>query len=472
MPTMTSSEVVLINPPLSNGDVTEKLNICTPPLGLAYIASYLREHGYKVTIVDTQVDPLSQDTLARTVQNANLIGITSSAPTYHAALVLANKVKHLCKEAVVVMGGPQATYLDSDCLTRSRADAVVRGEGEITMLEITDALAHSGLPQALDDVDGITYRSNGGIVKNQDRSLFKHLDEFPFPARDLLPMNKYRPPKSTGVISSRGCPFKCIFCASSKLNGKKFRPRSAYDVFLEVSELVQQGYKHISMLDDNFVLDKNRVFEFADLVEKNQVKFDWSCTARVDLIDDELLTRLHEVGCSGLFFGVESASDETLEIIKKGFTTDQVVEAFDTLKSHPFATTASFMIGLPGDDAEKVKETIDFAKALNPDFAMFSITTPYPGTELYENIDKYDIEITLDDWSNFTLTKPVVKTSMLSTRDLQRWFVKAYCSYYLRFSYITRAIKKKQIGFVTTPLWRGIVQAAASRAHGLKMRGA
>ena len=472
MPTRTSSEVVLINPPLSNGDVTAKLNICTPPLGLAYIASYLREHGHKVTILDTQVDPLSEDTLVRTVQNANLIGITSSAPTYNAALVLVNMVKHLCKEAVVVMGGPQATYLDSDCLTQSRADAVVRGEGEITMLEIADALTYSGLPQALHDVDGITYRFNDGILKNKDRSLFRHLDEFPFPARDLLPMDKYRPPKSTGVISSRGCPFRCIFCASSKLNGKKFRPRSASDVFSEVSELVQKGYEHISMLDDNFILDTNRVFEFADLVEEHQVKFDWSCTARVDLIDDELLTRLHEVGCSGLFFGVESASNETLKIIKKGFTTDQVVEAFDILKGHPMATTASFMIGLPGDDAEKVKETIDFAKALNPDFAMFSITTPYPGTELYENIDKYDIEITLDDWSNFTLTKPVVKTSMLSTRDLQRWFVKAYCSYYLRFSYLTRAIKKKQIGFVTTPLWRGIVQAAASRAHGLKMRGA
>jgi radical SAM superfamily enzyme YgiQ (UPF0313 family) len=285
-------------------------------------------------------------------------------------------------------------------------------------------------------------------------------------------MDKYKPPKSTGVISSRGCPFRCIFCASSKLNGKKFRPRSAYDVFLEVSELVRKGYEHISMLDDNFILDTNRVFEFADLVEKHQVKFDWSCTARVDLIDDELLTRLHEVGCSGLFFGVESASNETLEIIKKGFTTDQVVEAFDILKGHPMATTASFMIGLPGDNAEKVRETIDFAKTLNPDFAMFSITTPYPGTELYENIDNYDIEITLDDWSNFTLTKPVVKTSMISTRDLQRWFIKAYCSFYLRFSYLTRAIKKKQIGFVTTPLWKGLVQAAASRAHGLKMRRA
>jgi radical SAM superfamily enzyme YgiQ (UPF0313 family) len=465
-----NTKVALINPPLPSGDVTAKLNICTPPLGLAYIASYLREHGHSVTIIDAQVDKSSTEALVRTIQGADLVGITASAPTYSAAIALANTIKYACNKAVVVLGGPQATYLDSDCLMRSRADAVVRGEGEATMLDIADALMYSGATQALPHVDGITYRSNGAIVKNQDRTLLRHLDELPFPARDLLPMHKYTPPKSTGMITSRGCPFRCIFCASSKLNGKKFRPRSAYDVFSEVSELVRGGYEHISMLDDNFILDKNRVFEFADLVEKYQMKFDWSCTARVDLIDDELLTRLHEMGCSGLFFGVESASDEALELIKKGFTTDQVVEAFDNLKSHQITTTASFMIGLPGDDAEKVRDTIAFAKALNPDFAMFSITTPYPGTELYENINNYDIEITLDDWNKFTLTKPVIKTSALSTRDLQRWFLKAYCSFYLRFSYLTRAIRKRQIGFIATPLRNGLALAVASRTPMLKIK--
>jgi anaerobic magnesium-protoporphyrin IX monomethyl ester cyclase len=466
----TNTKVVLINPPLPNGDVTAKLKICTPPLGLAYIASNLREHGHEVTIIDAQVDQPNVDAIMRTVQNADLIGITASAPTYGSALTLANTIKNAFNEAVIVLGGPQVTYLDSDCLRRSRADAVVRGEGEATMLDIADALTHSAASQVFPDVDGITYRLDDAILKNKDRTLLGRLDELPFPARDLLPMHKYTPPKSTGVISSRGCPFRCIFCASSKLSGKKFRPRSAYDVFSEVSELVRAGYEHISMLDDNFVLDKDRVFEFADLVEKHKVKFDWSCTARVDLVDDELLTRLYEVGCSGLFFGVESASDQTLEVIKKGFTTDQVVEAFDTLKGHPITTTASFMIGLPGDDAERVRDTIAFAKTLNPDFAMFSITTPYPGTELYENIDNYDIEITLNDWSKFTLTKPVVKTSALSTRDLQLWFRKAYYSFYLRFSYLTRAIRRKQIGFVVTPLWNGLVQAIVSRTPKLKIK--
>ncbi len=216
------------------------------------------------------------------------------------------------------------------------------------------------------------------------------------------------------------------------------------------------------MLDDNFILNKERAFEFADLVEEHRLKFDWSCTGRVDSIDEDLLRRLSEVGCSGLFFGVESASNETLKLIKKGFTTDQVIDAFDLLKDYDYTTTASFMLGLPGDDRQKIVNTINLAKKIDPDFAMFSVTTPYPGTELYENIDHYDIELTVNDWSQFTLAKPVVHTSALSTRDLQRWLVKAYASFYARASFLARAIAKKQMGFVLSPVKAAVTNAVRS----------
>jgi radical SAM superfamily enzyme YgiQ (UPF0313 family) len=272
-------------------------------------------------------------------------------------------------------------------------------------------------------------------------------------------MEKYSPANSTGVISSRGCPFNCIFCASSKLYDNKFRSRSAHNVYEEVAQLVGQGYANVTMLDDNFILNKERAFKFADLVEKNNLKFEWSCTGRVDFIDEDLLRRLHEVGCNGLFFGVESASNDTLKLIKKGFTTDQITSAFDVLKNYDFPTTASFMIGLPGDDPGKVADTINLAKQINPDFAMFSVTTPYPATELYDNIDDYDLEITIDDWTKFTLTKPVVRTSALSTADLHRWFLRAYFRFYVRASYLRRAVAKKQMGFVLSPIKNTIADA-------------
>jgi anaerobic magnesium-protoporphyrin IX monomethyl ester cyclase len=450
-------DVALIQPAFGAGDV-RKLNICTPPLGLAYIAAFLREHGHRVTIIDAEVEQLNNEQIAQRAKNADLAAITTTAPTYSSALALANRIKQSNNPTKVVLGGPQATFLDRDCLERSAADAVVRGEGEHTMLDIADSVESGGTC----DFDGATYRDAGTVIRNPDRKLIADLDDIPVPARDLLPMEKYSPPKTTGVISSRGCPFRCIFCASSNLYHKTFRSRSAYNVFGEVAQLVAKGYENVTMLDDNFILNKERAFEFADLVEEHRLKFDWSCTGRVDSIDEDLLQRLREVGCNGLFFGVESASNNTLKLIKKGFTTDQVINAFDVLKTYDYPTTASFMIGLPGDDPGKVADTINLAKQINPDFAMFSVTTPYPGTELYDNIDDYDLEIVIDDWSKFTLTKPVVRTSALSTADLHRWFLRTYVSFYVRASYVRRAIAKKQMGFVLSPVKAAVTNAVRS----------
>jgi len=424
-------------------------------MGLAYIASFLREHGHHVTIIDAEVEQLNDEQIAQEVRNADLAGITTTAPTYSSALALTNRIKRLNNRTKVVLGGPQATFLDRESLERSAADAVVRGEGEATMLDIAASI-ESG---SVHDVEGITVRDGDMIVRNPDRKQIADLDGIPFPARDLLPMEKYSPPRSTGVISSRGCPFRCIFCASSNLYHKTFRSRSAYNVFEEVAQLVAQGYENVTMLDDNFILNKERAFKFADLVEEHNLRFSWSCTGRVDSIDEDLLGRLREVGCNGLFFGVESASDDTLRLIKKGFSTDQVVNAFDVLRDYDYATTASFMIGLPGDDRQKVVDTINLAKRIHPDFAMFSVTTPYPGTELYDNIDNYDLEITLNDWSDYTLTKPVIRTSALSTAELHRWFLRAYFSFYVRASYLRRAIAKKQLGFVLGPVQHAVTDA-------------
>ena len=449
--------VTLIQPQFGTGDV-RKLNICTPPIGLAYIAAFLRKQGHKVTIIDAEVEQLNNEQIAQQARKADLAGITMTAPTYNSALELANLIKQSNSGTTVVLGGPQATFLDEECLDNSTADAVVRGEGERTMLDIAGSVESGGTC----DFDGVTFRDADTFIKNPDRKLIVDLDDIPVPARDLLPMDKYSPPHSTGVISSRGCPFRCIFCASSNLYHKRFRSRSAYNVFEEVAQLVAQGYENVTMLDDNFILNKERAFEFADLVEEHRLEFDWSCTGRVDSIDEDLLRRLSEVGCNGLFFGIESASNETLKLIKKGFTADQVIDAFDLLKKYKYATTASFMIGLPGDDRQKVIDTIDLAKRIKPDFAMFSVTTPYPGTELYDNIDRYDIELTVNDWSQFTLAKPVVRTSALSTKDLRRLLVKAYASFYMRASFLARAISKKQMGFVLSPVKATIANAVRS----------
>ena len=211
-------DVALIHPPFGKGDV-RKLNICSPPMGLAYIGAFLREHGHRVAIIDAEVERLSNTQIMERVQTADLVGITTTAPTYSSGLALANLIKQSNNGTKVVLGGPQATFLDRECLEKSAADVVVRGEGEATMLDVADSI-ESG---SLHDVEGITWRDADAIARNPERKLIADLDDIPFPARDLLPMGKYSPPRSTGVISSRGCPFRCIFCASSNLYHKTFR---------------------------------------------------------------------------------------------------------------------------------------------------------------------------------------------------------------------------------------------------------
>lgn len=172
----------------------------------------------------------------------------------------------------------------------------------------------------------------------------------------------------------------------------------------------------------------------------------------MDSINEDLLRRLSEVGCNSLFSGIDSASNEKLKLIKKGFPTDQVIDAFGVLKKYKYATTASFMVGLPGDNRQKIFDTINLAKRINPDFAMFSVTAPsYPGTELYENIDYYGIELMVNDWSQFTLAKPVARTSPLSTRDLRRSLVNACVNLYMRASFLNSGHRKEADGLRAEP---------------------
>ncbi|MGZ5561886.1 MAG: B12-binding domain-containing radical SAM protein, partial [Halobacteriota archaeon] len=185
-------DIALIHPPFGKGDV-RKLDICSPPIGLAYIGAFLRGTDHRVFIIDAESERLNEAQILERVNRADLVGITTTAPTYNSALELTNLIKQSNNSTTVVLGGPQATFLDRECLQRSAADAVVRGEGEITMLDIATSI-ESG---AINDVEGITLREGDTIVRNPDRKLIPDLDDIPFPARDLLPMEKYSPVNST-----------------------------------------------------------------------------------------------------------------------------------------------------------------------------------------------------------------------------------------------------------------------------------
>jgi len=308
-----------------------------------------------------------------------ILGITSTTPTIYSALKVAKLAKEVDGDITTVIGGPHVTFTANEVLDSSEdVDFVVAGEGEYTMLELLKALEGD---RSLKEVKGITFRDKGKIVKTPSRGYIEDLDSLPFPARHLLPMDKYkilgRKLTVIHVVSSRGCPFRCIFCSSSALCGKRFRARSVENMLDEIEEAVER-YKtrHVEFIDDTFTLNRRRTAEFCEEVKRRGLDISWNCSSRVDTIDEDLMRKMREAGCSIIFFGVESASQRTLDLIGKGITVDRAVKAINLAKRVGIEVLASFVIGFPWETIEDMKETIRFATKLKPDFAEFSVSTP------------------------------------------------------------------------------------------------
>lgn len=285
-------------------------------------------------------------------------------------------------------------------------------------------------------------------MRTPNRGYIEDLDSLPFPARHLLPMDKYkilgRKLTVIHVISSRGCPFQCTFCSSSALCGKRFRARSVENILDEIEEAAEK-YKtrHIEFIDDTFTLNRRRIVEFCEEVKKRGLDISWCCSSRVDTIDEDLMKKMKEAGCFIIFFGVESASQRTLDLIGKGITVDRAVKAINWAKKAGIEVLASFVIGFPWETRRDMKETIRFAVKLKPDFAEFSVATPYPGTALYEMAEKEGL-IEVRDWSKYTAIEPVMRGYNFTVKDVKRLIQFSYMRFYLSPGFIINQFKKRR----------------------------
>ncbi|MBA7701331.1 Anaerobic magnesium-protoporphyrin IX monomethyl ester cyclase [subsurface metagenome] len=291
------------------------------------------------------------------------------------------------------------------------------------------------------------------MVSNPARSKNIDLDSLPFLAYHLLPWRRYKPHPPHGralpfatIITSRGCPYQCSYC-SKPVFGNKFRGQSSERVVDEVAYYKDRfGIKEFAFYDDVFTLDKKRAFAIADNIIKRDLKICWTCEARVNLVDKELLRHMRQAGCYAIAYGIESASQEILDILNKGITLEQIEEAIRITREVGMQTVGYFMIGSPGENLETIRKTIQFAKKLKLDFAQFAITTPFPGTELY-NLYLRDKGGVIP-WENFVYDgsgreiTPVFESSSLSRDDLQRWVKRAYREFYLRPTYFWQRIRQ------------------------------
>jgi radical SAM superfamily enzyme YgiQ (UPF0313 family) len=399
--------VLLINPfyPISETP--------SPPLGLAYLGAALEQAGVRVKILDYVVYPYRRDALESVLKEfkPHVAGATAVTMTFdHAAEVLKN-VKTIAPHVLTVMGGPHVTFCARQTLeTFPELDVVVRGEGEETFVDLINAVAGA---QHLDTVNGITYRIGTQINTTPKRKLIQNLDSLPIPARHLLPLGRYRTlGLPISMTTSRGCPYKCIFCVGRKMVGARVRYHSADRVAAELQCLADLKFHQINIADDLFTANQNHCFEVCEEILKRNLEINWTSFARVDTISEKLLARMKAAGCTAVSFGIESANPAILNTIKKGITVQQIRNAVRICRRVGISPYASFILGLPGETPETIKETADFAANLQQEGLAygFHILAPFPGTEVRAKNDALGIRILSDDWSKYDANRAVVET--------------------------------------------------------------
>ena len=392
-------KILLVNPPIREW---AKPNVL--PLGLGYIASVLRDKGHEVDMMDINAYRWDISEVEDRVKNTefDVVGIGAIVTVYKYVKWLAGIFKKYHPDRKIVIGGSVGTSIPRIILEKTEADIVCIGEGELTIIDLIEALKNG---KDIAGVDGIWFKGDDGEIHiNKNRAPIKDLDALPLPAWDLFPMEIYlknpvgapnrnkwidggsdsEVPISMNLNGTRGCPYQCIYCYHDFM-GSGYRHRSAGNIVNEMKVLHEQyRVKYFHFTDDEFCLKKSFLYDFCRKVKskfKNEIT--WGCTGRVNLMTEDLIAEMADSGCTLIGYGIESGSQRMLDVMKKGVTVKQAKDALRWTIKHLGWADTSFMIGAPGENRETIQETIDFCKELGLNPAVIFFTTPYPGTELY-----------------------------------------------------------------------------------------
>ena len=463
---MRPLKVLLTLPPgIHRLEIYRIAGMKAPPLGIAWIASVLERGGHEVRIIDSPTLELELDEWLREVKawKPDVVGFSMLTPTAPRGYRAVKALKEELPETLVIAGGPHPTFMYGEALNEG-VDIVVRGEGEYTTLELVNVLEREGFnPRALAKVRGIAFkdRSTGRIVVTEPRQQIMDLDELPWPARHLLPMERYtllnKPIRVAHVMASRGCPYGCIYCSTSYFWGRRVRFRSARNVVEEI-EFLHDKYKvkYVVFSDDELVINRKFVYEFVREMRERGLELPFACGARVDHVDKEFMKFLYDNGCVILYFGVESASQATLNRIGKKTRVEHALRVFRWKKELGGAAMASFILGFPWETIDDMKETVELAIKLDPDYAQFTVLTPYPGTPLYYYALKHNL---IEDWNweHYTTVRPVMRGFHFTRRDLARMLKYAYRRFFLRPSFIWRELRHGRLADFLGVLGREIL---------------
>jgi len=428
-------KVLLINPPFNRLKGLKKMFY---PIGLGYIGAVLKDNGFEVKIyqVENNRGALAKVSLKNKyqqmfqkyhnylqalktdhhyvwneireifrVEKPKVVGISCMTVHLKTGLKMADIIKEMDKECKVVFGGPHPTIIPDDIMQSENVDFAIRGEGEYTMLALCQAIADGA--GDLKKIDGLSFKIKNRIIHNSPRKLIKDIDTLPFPLRTNLIFSHLFSPQDLGVmITSRGCPFGCTFCSSRSIWGKKVRYNAVKKIIDEIKLLVSEcRTREFFFWDDSFSFNRERIIEICNTLIKEKIEISWGCTTRLDLLDDELLSWMRQAGCSQIDVGIESGSERILKKIRKGIILKQIKQGIKLITDHNIFVTTFFMIGFPDETEEDIRRTFDLIKNVNATVTI-SLFTPYPGTELFQNLLDIGMVSIKQDWSQISHQSP------------------------------------------------------------------
>lgn len=451
-------KVLLIAPPGKETIKSDLIHLIheergiNPPIGLLYVATSIKTNSHHIVrMLDASVDKLSIEQIGDNIKEfaPDIIGMTVSTFSLLECIDIARLARQIDPGIKIIVGGIHVYIYPRETIELGCFDYGLLGEAENSIIQLLNKLEAN---EDTSSIKGLVYKENGDTRFTGMPELLTDLDSIPFPDRTLLPYKRYnsiiaKANPITIMITSRGCPCKCIFCDRPHL-GKSFRVRSADNVVDEFEECSKLGIKEILVYDDTFTINKQRVKDICRNIIARKIKIYWGIRARVDTVDEEMLELLKKANCVRINYGVESGDPKVLKGLNKGISLEQAEHAFALTKKHGMDALAYFMIGCPGDTNETIEETMRFAIKLEPAYCHFTILMPFPSTKVYADAIEKEF-ITKDVWKEFA-QKPVhdfqipIYEENFTRDELLTLLNKCNKKFYFRPSFIFHEIFKKR----------------------------
>lgn len=414
-----------------------KNKVGAAPLGVGLLASFLKLHGYEVEIIDMFVEDYSPSEMKQRIANFNPQVVAISA-SFTESIDVAMKIASMVKrnfDTLVMAGGVHTTFMPEEVLAQD-VDYVILNEGESTTIKLLEFLKADCTPEQLDTLDSVGYKDNEGKMHiNKKNNPIEDLDSLPFYDFYDLKMDRYATPLA--LITSRGCPGDCVYCASRAMFGHKYRLRSAESVISEayiLYEYVKQSNSilrnYMSIFDDTFTAHRRRLEKFCDYMIQTELnkKVAWKCESRIDILTEEIIVRMKECGCIAIHVGLESTSQDVIDSLNKHIKVEKMEMVLAMMAKHHIEPLCSFIIGNHSDTEETLTETIRFIEKIQKEYGAYvaiSPNTPLPGTALYNEPEKYGITIKSKVWTDYSLMKVIIDTKNLSQDEIRNFYAHA-----------------------------------------------